>query len=90
MNFKLNDKTIIDFAKQIAHTDDIQQGLFFNTLGEELRVACKENHRTEMQCVYITNYLNYSGIEFLEMLGAFVKIRKQEREHNEKTLTPNK
>ena len=80
MNIKFDNKTVIDFAKYMAHTDDHQQALFFNVMGEELLIGCKgSKHDVEMQFAYMSGDLDYQGCELLEQLGSFAKLRRERK-----------
>lgn len=74
-------KTEIDitkFAAELAFGTANEQAELINTLGNELRIACKDEMHLEKQLCILSNSLNKQGINFILELAEFIKLRIDE------------
>jgi hypothetical protein len=68
---------IKEFAKALAHGDDHEQSEFINVFAYELKVCCKDSDLSGAQPCYISDKLDSNGIDFIESLSEFIKLRKE-------------
>ena len=70
---------VSEFAKALAHSDDIKQASFINEFAYELKVCCKDSDLTGMQACYISGKLDSNGIDLVNSLAEFVKLRDKNK-----------
>lgn len=68
-----------NFAKNLAHSDDNRQADFINKLGYELKVGCKNDNSFDMQLCYISDKLDSNGINLIQSLMEFIKLREDNK-----------
>ena len=78
-------KTEIDincFAKNLAQGDDHQQAAMFNIFALELKVCCKDKDLSGLQPCNIAEKLDSNGIDLIESLAEFIKLRENCKPQN--------
>lgn len=65
-----------EFAKNLAHSDDGRQADFINKFANELKVCCQDSDLSGSQPCYISDKLDSNGIDLIESLFQFIKLRK--------------
>ena len=68
-----------EFAFNLAHSDDIRQGDFINKLAYELKVVCRDEDLSGMQACAISDKLDSNGIDFINSLAEFIKLREDNK-----------
>ncbi len=68
---------IADVAKALAHENDELQAEFINEFSRELKVYNKDSKLEGLQPCNISDKLNENGIDLIESLYEFIKLRKQ-------------
>ena len=67
---------IKELAKALAHSDDEKQAEFINTFAYELKVCCDDRSLAGSQPCYISDKLDSNGIDLINGLEEFIKLRK--------------
>lgn len=73
------DVSVKEFAKNLAHSDDQGQADFFNKFGYELKVCCKDSNLDLAQPCYISDKLDSNGIDLINSLAEFIKLREDNK-----------
>ncbi len=68
-----------EFAKALAHSDDHEQSKFINTFSYELKVCCRDSGLNGAQPCYISDKLDSNGIDFINALAEFIKLREDNK-----------
>jgi len=70
---------IKEFAKALAHGDDHEQSELINVFAYELKVCCKDPDLSRTQPCYISDKLDSNGIDFINSLAEFIKLREDNK-----------
>lgn len=68
-----------EFAKNLAHSDDQRQADFINKLAYEIKVCCKDDDLSGSQPCYISDHLDKNGIDLINALAEFIKLRDKHK-----------
>lgn len=75
------------FYQALATTDAKKQAEFFNGFYRCLRLACRDENRTEMQICYLSDHLDEHGRAFAAQLAAFAKLSLETRTKTEEEIS---
>jgi len=68
---------VVQFAKNLAHSDDNRQGDFINKFAYELKICCKDSDLSGMQACTISDKLDKNGIDLIKSLNEFIDLREK-------------
>ena len=68
-----------EFAKNMAHSDDIRQADFINKLAYEMKVCCRDSDLCGAQPCAISDKLDSNGIDLIKSLAEFIKLREDNK-----------
>lgn len=66
-----------DAGKALAHQGDEEQAAVINAMADELRIACQDERRLEMQHCYISDKLDRHGKQLILVLAEFIRLREE-------------
>jgi len=78
-NFLKTQVNVTEFAKAMAHSDDHKQAELFNRFAYELKVCCKDKDLSGSQPCYISDGLDSNGIDLINALAEFIKLREDNK-----------
>jgi len=73
-----------EFAYALANSGDDDQAELINVFAYELKVVCRDSGLTGFQICAISRLLDSNGIDFINSLHEFIKLREDNKPKIEK------